>query len=342
MSNHTSETIAATDLKSRVKNLVCDVLCRLGVPAVARRVRRGRLTIIMYHGIEPRPLSPDCWQVLDTPSFRRQLRYVQQHFTVLPLEEALERLEVGTLPERAATLTFDDGTQNLLTQAAPVLREMNMPAAMFLATGAMDTDEALWPDRLWLAFARTAASEVDLTPLGLGIQPLNSVADRGSVYATTVNHLKSLPDQERLSQLTSLLATLELEPDDDPGPFRMLTWARELASDGLVTLYPHTVTHPILATCSDTKVESEIVESIEEIKREIGQTPNVFAYPNGRAQDFDDRAKTVLRNQGVRWALSTVSGLAGRDSDHLALPRVGVGNDTSFAKFRLLVSGVTL
>lgn len=340
---HFRET-AVDRIRHKLTDLSAEVLCTLAAPAMARRIRSGRLAILMYHGVEPQRVSPSCWHVLDTAAFRRQLEYLDRHFTVLPLEEALERLEAGTLPQRAAAITFDDGTQNLLTHAAPVLREMGLPAAVFLATGVMGTDQSLWPDRLWLAFARTDAHDIDLTPLGLGKRPLTSAVDRGNAYAATGNCLKSLPDEERISRLESLVATLGPEVEGDPGPFRMLSWAeaQELANDGLVTLYPHTVTHPILSTCSDAKVEWEIAESCRAVARETGSTPKVFAYPNGRDQDFDERAKAVLRRNGVRWALSTTSGLADRRSDPLALPRVGIGNDLSFGKFRLLVSGAFL
>jgi hypothetical protein len=78
----------------------------------------------MFHGVEPEPLSPPCWHVLDAATLRRQLDYVRRVFSVLPLEEALDRLRRGTLPDHAAVITFDDGTQNLLTQAAPILRDL--------------------------------------------------------------------------------------------------------------------------------------------------------------------------------------------------------------------------
>ena len=78
----------------------------------------------MFHGVEAQPLTPPCGYVLDAASLRRELEHVRRHFNVLPLEEALERLRDGTLPRRAATLTFDDGTRNLATHAAAVLRDL--------------------------------------------------------------------------------------------------------------------------------------------------------------------------------------------------------------------------
>lgn len=324
-----------------MKEFATRLLCAFGFSRLARRQHRGRLAILMFHGVEPEPLSPPCWHVLDAPTLRRQLTYVRRVFSVLPLEDALERMRRGALPAHAAVITFDDGTQNLLTQAAPILRDLGLPAAVFLATGPMGTGEALWPDRLWLAFARTERSEADLTPLGLGRHPLGDDTRRGAAYAAAVHRLKELPDAERTGRLAELLEMLAADLTD-PGPFRMLSWdeAHRLTRDADVTLYPHTATHPILSRCSQDKLEREIAESCAMIEHETGCAPAVFAYPNGRAQDFDERAKAALRRRGVRWALSTNPGFADGSSDPLALPRIGIGSDLSPARFRLLVSGV--
>jgi len=323
------------------KEAAARLLCAAGLPAIARRQRQGQLAILMYHGVEPTALTPPCWHVLGAAAFRRQLEYVRRVYRVLPLREALERLDAGTLPDRAATLTFDDGTRNLATQAAPILRSLGLPAAIFLATGPMGTSETLWPDRLWLAFARTERTAVDLTALGLGPHPLTSAAQRGDAFATAVDRLKALPDEQRIDRTEWLIDILGQQADTDPGPFKMLSWpqAHALLADGQVTLHPHTVTHPILARCPDEKVQREIADSCEALERETGSAPMIFAYPNGRVQDFDERAKHALRRRGVRWALSTVEDFADRESDPLALPRIGIGSDLSFARFRLLASG---
>jgi peptidoglycan/xylan/chitin deacetylase (PgdA/CDA1 family) len=323
-----------------VRELLVRLAAASGLPALARRRLRGRLAILMFHGVEPAPTSPRCWHVLDAPTLARELEHASECFHVLPLEDALERLVAGTLPDRAAALTFDDGTRNLATHAAPVLARLGLPAAVFLATGPMGTDETLWPDRLWLAFARSPARSVDLAPLGLGVLPLATAEQRGDAYASAVARLKDLPDAECLTRLDAVFAALAASTAD-PGPFRMLSWdeARAMAADGRVTLHPHSVTHPILSRCDDEKVEREIADSCAALERETGRPPTVFAYPNGRAQDFDERAKAALRRRGIRFALSTVGGIARRESDPFALPRLAIGSDLSFARFRLLVSG---
>lgn len=206
----------------------------------------------------------------------------------------------------------------------PVLRELELPAAVFLATGPIGTDRTLWPDRLWLAIARGPELEIDLTAWVLGIRPLKSNTDRGAAYTVVVEKLKNLPAPQRIAALDEILCALGHHGDG--GPFLMLSWeqARQLAADPLVMLYPHTVTHPILARCDDAKLHREITESCTAIERETGSPPTVFFYPNGRLQDFDERTKDVLRARGVRWALPTAPGFADRCCDPLALPRLAV------------------
>ncbi|MCV7428045.1 polysaccharide deacetylase family protein [Mycobacterium montefiorense] len=332
--------LAPPATRETVKSLAAGLLCAAGVPALTRRRHRDRLAIVMFHGVEDEPLSPACWHVLDSATYRRRLEYIRKHFNVLALADALERLAAGTLPPRAMAITFDDGTRNLATHAAPVLRELGLPAAVFLATGPMDSDETLWPDRLWLAIARTKATEADLAALGLGTRSLVGNANRGKVYAAAVQRCKDLPDAQRIAVLDKILDALG-HRDGDGGPFRMLSWdeAREMVADGLVTLHPHSVTHPILARCGDDKVEQEITDSCITLERETGSTPTIFAYPNGRPQDFDGRTQNVLHERGVRWALSTTPGFADRHSDPMALPRLALGSNSSFDYFRLLVSG---
>lgn len=220
-------------------------------------------------------------------------------------------------PNRAAALNFDDGTRKLLTHAAPVLRDVGLPVEVFLATGPMGDDETLWPDRLCLAFARTSALEVDLAAFGLGTLCLGTAVDRGAAYATAVERLRTSQTRSGWRVLDRLSSTPTPELDGDAGPFRMLSWdeARALASDGSVTLHPHSVTHPILSRCRDEKVEHEVFESGAALKRETGRAPMVFAYPKSRPQDFDERAKAALRRRGVRSGLAGTSGLAHRNSD---------------------------
>jgi peptidoglycan/xylan/chitin deacetylase (PgdA/CDA1 family) len=324
-----------------MKELLAHALCAVGMPAWARRRRRNLLPILMYHGVVERPLAPACWHQLDASSFRRQMEWVSKRYQVLPLAQALQDLRSGTLRPRSLAITFDDGYRNVRTVAGPVLEALRLPATVFLVTDFMGTDETLWPDRLYLAFARTEVAEVNMPDLGLVRRPLVGLAARASAYATSVRVLKGLPTPEKDARMTALLAALRREGPEDPGDFRILSWddVAAMKTTGLFEWGGHSTRHEILARMPDGHVASAIGRSHETVASRTGTPPAVFAYPNGRAMDFDDRSRAALTHLGLRFALSTIEGFSSASSDLLALPRLSIGSDLSFARFRLLISG---
>ena len=93
----------------------------------------GTLRILMYHRVAE-TMETDILAV--TPfAFAQQMRWLREEgWSVLSLLEALRRLESGTLPPKAAAITFDDGYRDNYDEAAPVLAGMHFPATVFPVT----------------------------------------------------------------------------------------------------------------------------------------------------------------------------------------------------------------
>ena len=89
--------------------------------------RRAKLSTLIYHRVLPEP-DPLRTGDPDAATFRWQMGLLARHFNVLPLPEAARRLQDGTLPARAACVTFDDGYADNFTIALPILREAGIPA----------------------------------------------------------------------------------------------------------------------------------------------------------------------------------------------------------------------
>ena len=324
-----------------MKELLLRLLDLVGVGAFYRRRNRYRLPILMYHGVVEQDLVPFCWHMLSLKRFRRQMRWVKRRFHVLPLTEALAHLKAGTLPPHSCAITFDDGFRNDRTVAFPVLERLGLHSTIFLVTGHVGGERALWPDRLYLAFARTTAQGVDLGSLGLGHVGLGGARARAEAYADAVRALKALPRDEKDDRMAEVLKALGQEEGGDPGDFRLMDWAdvRALSESGLVSFAPHGARHDILSRVPDEDVPIEVRASHHELTRRLGAAPDVFAYPNGRAVDYDVRSKDAVKACGMKWALTTEEGLNDGMTDPLALKRVSVGADLSMPRFRLLVSG---
>ena len=278
--------------------------------------RRGRLAILAYHQVPgaPDPLRPDVpWEQV----FTEQMTWLAEFCHVLPLPEAAQRLADGSLPARAACITFDDGYRDNVTIAAPILRQLDLPASFFITVAAIDRG-IMWND-LVIESLRSVEGKLELNELGLGNARIDDEAGRRRAAKDIIQHLKYRPLAQRLDIADSLYARLS---DQEP-PRLMMTAGevQELAAMGF-DVGAHTVNHPILKEIPLADARREIVDSRSWVTRVTGREPRSFAYPNGRpGTDFDAEHERLVRDAGFEVAVSTRWACAKRGDSRFALPR---------------------
>ncbi len=99
--------------------------------------------ILCYHGVTER-LGPDPQDrsaiSVNRALFLAQLAYIRRRYRVISLREYLVRRENDQqLPPHSVILTFDDGPRNFLTVVAPILKDLGLPATVFLVTERVDS-----------------------------------------------------------------------------------------------------------------------------------------------------------------------------------------------------------
>jgi peptidoglycan/xylan/chitin deacetylase (PgdA/CDA1 family) len=138
------------------------------------------------------------------------------------------------------------------------------------------------------------------------------------------NYIKSLPNDKAIA----FVEDIELQMNTSPKANCVLGWEelRKLAQEG-VTLAPHTQTHPIMNHIPPGAMQKEALDSLYDLKREIGETPPVFAYPSGF---HNAEVVSAVRAAGFKLAFTTERGIniLGRD-DPLQLQRINVGAQTT-------------
>lgn len=101
----------------------------------------------------------------------------------------------------------------------------------------------------------------------------------------------------------------------------------------------HTATHRILSEVGIEEAAKEILDSKTAIENMLDYKVRFFAYPKGKAADFNNQVKTIVESSGYRAAFSTENGAIDRHSDSYELKRVGMRNYPMFV-FKLRVSGL--
>lgn len=277
----------------------------------------ARLSILIYHRVLPQPDPLRKWEI-DAATFDAHMRALAQHFTPLPLFEAVERLKSHNLPARAACVTFDDGYADNIEVALPILQRHGISATFFIATGYLDGGR-MWNDTITDAVGGTPQSQLDLSSLGLGSFPLTSIQERQTAILALLNRLKHLPSAERAGktlQIGSLSGAIL------PDNLMMCTeQVRGLHQAGM-EIGGHTVSHPILLNLPDKAAHKEIADGKARLEDIIGVPLRLFAYPNGKpGKDYAPAHVAIVKQLGFSAAVSTTWGAASSASDAYQLPR---------------------
>lgn len=291
------------------------------------RHRANQVMILGYHQIADdianaeREAIPGM--VISTHTFRRQMEFVRERYAVLSLDEAGAVLRGETSTERpAVVITFDDGYRSVYDQAWPVLRELGLPATVFLNTGPIGTNQMLDHDLLYW-FARQAkllglSLRVPLVKAGFNLREVVEITSEVDTQQLC-EHLIYQPLARRQAILFQLREFLGEPEPAEISDFTLLDWEQihELAAGG-ITFGAHTVNHPVLTLETPETVDSEIAEARHSLETQLGVPIKHFAYPNG---SYSLAVKSAVERLGFELAVTTEKRINRRGSDMLTLGR---------------------
>lgn len=278
-----------------------------------RALVQSELPILAYHrvidmGPETEfPFDPEL--VSATPAdFRQQMEYVSTHFDAVTFRDVLRYIDGESgLPARPIIVTFDDGYLDNYTHAFPILRELGLPATIFVSTGFVGAQDTYWYDHLAYAIYRADAGTFVLGTMRF---ELGDVASRRRATADAIRFLRGVPDAVRRCHLVSLAERLDHGiRDEDRALSRPMDWSQivELHEAG-IEIASHTVSHPALSQCDDETLAFELWESRRELESHLGVPVEVVAYPFGGPDEYDERVMRTAARSGYRLAASYISG----------------------------------
>ena len=309
------------------KLLTLNVGKSMGVFQVLSRSdwRKNHLLILAYHGVsvdDEHVWNPDLY--ISPENFRSRMQALKDYgCNVLPLTDALQRLEDGTLPTCSVVLTFDDGASDFHSRAFPILREFGFPATVYLTSYYCNYNRPVFDTMcsylLWKGRGRVA----DVNGLMNGIASLDLRSPAAWENATVA--IREFSRRERFSAkrkdqlLTSLAERLSVDyPAILSKRILHLLSAEELSSlaaEG-VDIQLHTHRHHAPKTRDGFMLE--MGENRNFITRFTKQ-PHHFSYPDGA---YADCYGPWLDACDVISATTCEPGLVTNHSDRHKLPRL--------------------
>ena len=278
---------------------------------------RARLSVLIFHRVLPQPdrLFPD---EMYARRFDAVCGWLAAWFKVLPLDQAVHRLKAGSLPARAACITFDDGYGDNYHVALPILQRHGLVATFFIATGFLDGGR-MWNDSIIASIRGAKVPLLDLSEAGLGRHALGSIDEKRSAIAALIGQIKYRAVAQRVA-LTEQIAHIA----QVPLPVDLMLRSAEVKAmrQAGMQIGAHTVSHPILARLSNEQAREEIQRSKDFLEQLLGERVGLFAYPNGKpGEDYTPQSVELARNLGFDAAVSTQWGASGQDDDMFQIRR---------------------
>lgn len=283
-----------------------------------------RVLTLLYHRVTNLDYDKNLLAVTQD-NFYEQMACLKKNYPIVRYEQDWNQLD-----NDAVCITFDDGYMDNFTEAVPILRELDIPATIFVATANINTSEEFWWDeleRLLLDkehnYCDTFKLEDDLFSCQWSTE---TFSEREELYDTlhwlmynkiTVNKRKNWMNQLREWKQTGSVGRMQN---------RALQVDKTDLQDPLLTIGAHTVNHPSLRSLSYQEQYYEISRSIKDLEALLKRKIDVFSYPFGSEQDYDRTTIEICKELQIQKAAANIPGLWIPQSDKYQTPRNIVRN----------------
>lgn len=275
-------------------------------------------------------------------NFDFQMAYLRKHLNPVPLSSIVGHFVNGTtLPDRAVVVTFDDGYDDNLHYAGPVLQRHGIVPTVFVATDYVGANVPYWFELAVYLMMRLPVGSMQFEGLSVPLPTEESWQQRrrcASVLQQAMKHL-SKSEIERLVRQWNLEFSSYINPDEY-SLSRCLSWSDLRSMDGNgFEIGSHSMSHPVLSKLDETTLRAELEGSKRKLELELGHPITTLAYPIGKDFAYTSLVQQVARDSGYDLAAAYNPGVnwVGRGVDRFALRRQSIEREHDSVRFQGLV-----
>jgi peptidoglycan/xylan/chitin deacetylase (PgdA/CDA1 family) len=305
------------------------------------RRRMHSAVVLLYHRVIDLECDPQLLAV-SPKRFDEQMRLIAREFNPISLMALSDCIRRGSVPDRTVVVTFDDGYEDNLINAKPILEKHDIPATVFVASGAVGGEREFYWDKLEDIFltARVLPSELAIR---IGNEEClwvlgNDVASylqqswdvlcpqvhspHQSAYVALCDKLRPLSHDQQTVAIDRLCHWAGVDSGPRPTHRTMSTdQVRELVTGGLIEVGAHTIDHPILAALPIEEQRKQIGQSKADLQRMIGRPIHSFSYPYGTRSSYTQATVNAVVEAEFTCACSNFPDRLARGVDPYQLPR---------------------
>jgi peptidoglycan/xylan/chitin deacetylase (PgdA/CDA1 family) len=315
----------------------------LGLFRLAKALTRKKLRILCYHNFAVAGIPE--WErllTIDARTFEERMTYLAKHgYTVLGLDEGVDGLVSGALPDLPTVITIDDGWFNIKRYAHAILNRHGFPYTIYVSSHYSKHQVPLFNISMQYLFGATRKRTVQLDGLNLPFDANVDLSDEASANEARDRIIdyghSQLNPRERRELLLKAAELLEVDfrPLDDERAYHFVSASeiQELVADG-VDIQMHAYRH--VWPRDRERALKELADDRAYLEPLAGKTLHHFCYPSGI---YDESQFPYLTEASVKSATTCKSGHNDADTHRFALNRFLDSDDIHPLEFEAEMAG---
>ena len=229
------------------------------------------------------------------------------------------------LPPKSFAVTFDDGFENNLSIASPILYDFKIPATIYITTEFIEQNTMSWIDRIEFALENTffETLNADWLKKKITIKDRESKLKLLNMIRNYVKNTKEVNPNIFATEICNQLGFSKITSSDDPIDKKM-NWKQvyEAGKSDFLTIGGHSHTHQILSFLDSSQLAYELDTSINLLKDKADIKPIHYSYPEGLKHCYSENVINELRKRGVVCSPTAINGTNNITEDLFHLKRV--------------------
>jgi peptidoglycan/xylan/chitin deacetylase (PgdA/CDA1 family) len=298
------------------------------------RLSETNVAIFLFHGVIRKNIHSVCnytGKHIEAELFLECMKKLSKSGVALSMDEILYNCSnTKHFPPNSFAITFDDGFENNISVAAPILVDLKIPSMIYVTSGFVDENGMSWIDRIELAVEEAPTQEIKVQWNDQTYR-IDSVESRIDFLRNVRKYVKNTPNCDANSfadELCLMLGKSEKEKSKDE-LFLKMSWdqVKTANESEFISIGGHSHTHEILSFLSEDQLSHEIDLSLQLLNDHAGVSPTHYSYPEGLKHCFSDRVINVLKSRGVKCCPTAIDGINDQYSDPFHLKRVMINAD---------------
>lgn len=327
-----------------IKIIVLHLCQIMGLFSIARAFTRNKLLILCYHGFQMEDeaqFRPKLF--ISRETFRQRMELLSKYkCTILPLAEALAKLNSGTLPHKAITITIDDGFYSTYSIGADILKSHNFPSTVYVTTYYVINESPIFRLAIQYIFWKSSLKKLVLNNVAWSDDREVNMDNRERIDELMWKLIdygeKNCSETERNKILkeTSELLNVDPTPILEKRLLSLMTKSeiQTLSKEG-VSIQPHTHRHRF-PTDDPAIASQELVQNRDILATTTDNTLTHFCYPSGI---WNKRHWETLDSLNMESATTCDPGLNTMKTPKFALKRFLDGDNITEIEFISEITG---